>query len=359
MGKPLKPGLTVAVMVKNDAVRLRRCLESAKPIADAFVVLDTGSTDDSVEVARSFGAKVKEIEWPDAFDVAVNQLLDMVETEWTLRLDSDEWLLPETYDDIRAAMDDESFAIFLLGRDLLDGGTHRDQHRRRMWRTHPKMRVRGILHENFPPEALEEAAEGRTEKFTNILFMHDGYLGAEVSKEKRKRNIDLLKRELSVRPNHVYARIALAEEMLAVRDPMASHRMTELVDEALEDDAGPDYRHEMMVIPLRHELESMSDSTLRTRRAERILDLLMKEFSTVPLALWAVASVAVRRKDLQLAYRALRKLEALVEANAYDRVLPVDQASITTALWQTLAPLARVLGDQETADRNYARLNAG
>src|SRR6185436_12736230 len=87
-------GLTLAVMVRDDAKKLDRCLASMRAFVDQLVVLDTGSKDDSIEVAKKYGATVHQIEWPDDFSVALNILLSKVETNWTFRLDSDEWLDP-------------------------------------------------------------------------------------------------------------------------------------------------------------------------------------------------------------------------------------------------------------------------
>jgi glycosyltransferase involved in cell wall biosynthesis len=354
-----RAGLTVAVMVKNDAERLRRGLESARGVADELVVLDTGSEDDTVATALACGARVEEIEWPGRFDVGVNRLLDMVETEWTLRLDSDEWLREEDFPLLRAAMADaEAFCYFLVGHDLLPEGKTQEQLRRRMWRTDPRMRVRGALHENFVPETLLEVAAGREEKVCLAKVMHDGYLGGAASKEKRRRNIEMLRIAVKEDPDSVYHRIALAEEMHAVGDPMARYAIDELVDEALDSDEDDPRWGVMAIVPFRYALDGLTDGNLRSKRVDRMLRFLLTRFDAVPLALWTVANVEVRRKNLGEAYRVLRHLERIAEEGSYSAILPVDQAHLTTALWATLAPLARAVGDEETAARNYARLRA-
>jgi glycosyltransferase involved in cell wall biosynthesis len=93
------------MIVKNDAERLRRCLNSVKDLVSDMVIVDTGSTDSTLEVAQEFGARLLEREWPDDFAQALNWALDVVEHEWTLRLDSDEWLLAGQLERIRPLLD--------------------------------------------------------------------------------------------------------------------------------------------------------------------------------------------------------------------------------------------------------------
>src|SRR5689334_11935215 len=91
----MREGVTLAVMVRDDANGLDRCLASLKEFVDEIVVLDTGSKDDSVEVAKRHGATTYEIEWRDDFSYALNILFSKVQTSWTIRLDSDEWFDPD------------------------------------------------------------------------------------------------------------------------------------------------------------------------------------------------------------------------------------------------------------------------
>src|SRR5689334_18098082 len=136
--------VSLAVMVRDEAVRLKRCLESARDAFDEIVVLDTGSKDDTVAVARSLGARVSEMEWPGSFSVAFNTLLDEIRTDWTFRLDSDEWFGVEPGSPIRDAMqDDTKYGYKLQMRDILPTGGHREFALFRMWRTNPAMRYRG------------------------------------------------------------------------------------------------------------------------------------------------------------------------------------------------------------------------
>ena len=82
--------LTVCMIVKNEEADLPRCLASIKAVADEIVVVDTGSTDRTVEIAQSFGAIVGHFEWCDDFAAARNAALKLATCEWVFQLDADE-----------------------------------------------------------------------------------------------------------------------------------------------------------------------------------------------------------------------------------------------------------------------------
>jgi len=80
------------MIVKDAAKWLRACIESAKAIASEIVVADTGSTDNTIEVAQSLGARVIAIPWSNDFAEARNRALQEMTTDWVLSLDADEML---------------------------------------------------------------------------------------------------------------------------------------------------------------------------------------------------------------------------------------------------------------------------
>ena len=87
-----QPLLTVAMMVKDEEGFLEDALVSAQPWADEIVVVDTGSTDRTVEIARRHGAKVSHFQWCDSFAAARNTTLERSTGRWILVLDADELL---------------------------------------------------------------------------------------------------------------------------------------------------------------------------------------------------------------------------------------------------------------------------
>ena len=84
--------LALVMIVKDEARSLARCLESVQAAVDRIVVVDTGSTDDTVEIATRYGAEIHHHPWPNDFAAARNAALDKSDADWNLVLDADEWL---------------------------------------------------------------------------------------------------------------------------------------------------------------------------------------------------------------------------------------------------------------------------
>jgi glycosyltransferase involved in cell wall biosynthesis len=96
------PGLSVVLIVRNEAARLRQCLQSVA-WADEIVVLDSGSTDETVAIARQFTDRVASAEW-SGFGPLKNRALDLATRDWVLSLDADEEVSPELKEEILRAM---------------------------------------------------------------------------------------------------------------------------------------------------------------------------------------------------------------------------------------------------------------
>jgi len=90
----MTPTVELSMIVKDGAGTLERCLRSAAPFVDRILIGDTGSTDDTVRIALSFGAEVLSIPWEQDFAQARNRLLQQARCDWILYLDADEMLDP-------------------------------------------------------------------------------------------------------------------------------------------------------------------------------------------------------------------------------------------------------------------------
>ena len=108
--------ITVIILTYNEEVHIRRCLENVCPFAKKVYVVDCFSKDATGDIARSMGAEVVCHAWPGNQAEQFNWALDnlRIETEWILRLDADEYLLPELIEELEAklpTMDDEVSAL--------------------------------------------------------------------------------------------------------------------------------------------------------------------------------------------------------------------------------------------------------
>ena len=114
--------LSVCMIVKNEERALERCLRSVEKITDELVIVDTGSTDRTLEIAERFKANIGHFEWQDDFAVARNAALEMATGDWVLSIDADQWLDEKSLRPIRAAMADQT-CTFLPLEHYVTGGT--------------------------------------------------------------------------------------------------------------------------------------------------------------------------------------------------------------------------------------------
>lgn len=98
--------ITVVILTKDERLHIRRCLENVNQIAKKVFVVDCFSTDGTQDIARSLGAEVVEHEWPGNQAAQFNWALDnlSIDTEWILRLDADEYLMPELITELKGLL---------------------------------------------------------------------------------------------------------------------------------------------------------------------------------------------------------------------------------------------------------------
>ena len=107
--------VSVVIIAKNEAASIARCLESVS-WADEVIVLDSGSTDDTVNICRQYTRHVHETDWP-GFGPQKNRALERATGDWVLSLDADEWVTAAARDEIvRAVAQPRDVAAFRLPR---------------------------------------------------------------------------------------------------------------------------------------------------------------------------------------------------------------------------------------------------
>lgn len=112
--------ISVIILTYNEEIHIRRCIENVKPFVKNIFVVDSFSTDATCEIAKSLGAKVYQNKWPgnhaDQFNWALENL--SIDSEWVLRLDADEYLMPELIEEIqnRLPLLDSSFTGIIFKR---------------------------------------------------------------------------------------------------------------------------------------------------------------------------------------------------------------------------------------------------
>jgi tetratricopeptide (TPR) repeat protein len=260
--------LSAAMIVRNEASHLPACLESISGFVDEIVIVDTGSTDDTVSIARSFGARVHVHPWTGNFAEPRNTSLELAQGKWILYIDADERLVPHALERARARIADASEVALRVRLKPFVGATPFWEYR--LWRSDPRIRFAGVIHEKQTPAiAAVAAADGLGVGETELLLEHVGYEGDQT--HKHERNLPLLRAQLAVDPSDTYNwhHLAVVLEGLG-RDDEAEAALERAVEAARE----------------RHERPGMQAYTrlicVRRRRGEDTTGLLEEALARYP-----------------------------------------------------------------------------
>ncbi|MCP4706534.1 MAG: tetratricopeptide repeat protein [candidate division Zixibacteria bacterium] len=197
-----KATISACMIVKNEEEMLPNCLESIRSWVDEIIIVDTGSTDKTVEIAKSYGAKVYNQEWTKDFSFHRNYSISKATCDWIFIIDADEEFVLDDLPTLRqaAAQDDYrivSFNIFNVNKET--GQNSSFLHSIRMFRRDAGLRYDGIVHNQLMFDPGEKAVRLGTS------IRHYGYdLSPEKMKEKLARSRELLEKQLIDDPNNCF-----------------------------------------------------------------------------------------------------------------------------------------------------------
>ncbi len=209
------------MIVKNEERFLEACLRSVAGAVDEICIVDTGSTDRTLEIARSYGARVVERPWRNDFAWARNESLALATRRWILMLDADEVLREESKAALRILANAPAHHVGVWVRCFNQSddyrGTGSMSHALvRVFPNDERIRFRGMIHEFV---ALDGGAEGIRAVQAPIAMDHYGYL-TEVVTERNKgaRNLEIVKAAVDQDPSDPFAWFNLASTAFLVGD---------------------------------------------------------------------------------------------------------------------------------------------
>ena len=279
-----RPLLSAALIVRDEERFLEACLRSLAGRVDEIVVVDTGSSDRSREIAGDLGARVLEFQWNDDFAAARNAAVDASRGQWVLYIDADERVIefdPAAVERLLEARDHACYTVLFRPQR---GFTRYREHR--VFRNRPELRFRGIIHESLIP-ALDELAarEGARVGASSIDIEHDGYDG-DIG-HKHPRNVPLLERRLAQDPNHVYSWAHLGASLLGIGDAEGAERAWRRGLDIVRSRASPMAADDL---PYLHLANFLLD---RQRDATSILDEACRRFPDNYAIMWLRARTLV------------------------------------------------------------------
>lgn len=263
------PLVSLCMIVRDSAATLPACLESIRPWVDELIVTDTGSVDNTREIAARFDARVFEFPWIDDFAAARNESLRHATGQWLFWMDSDDTIDEENGRRLRELVYGQH-AANILGYVMqvhcpspsAGGGdeTTLVDHVK-LIRNHPEIRFEGRIHEQVLPSIRRLGGEVG---WTDLFVSHSGAdHSPEAKQRKYERDLRILRLDLAERPDHPFVLFNLGmtyddmgqhqeaegwlRKCLAVSDPGESHvrKAFALLASSLDRQGKPHEAHEV------------------------------------------------------------------------------------------------------------------
>jgi glycosyltransferase involved in cell wall biosynthesis len=322
--------VTATLIVRDESAFIEDCLRSLVGNVDEIVLVDTGSRDNTVEIARRYPIKLHHFPWCDDFSAARNHALAQASGEWILYIDADERLEIPDHDAFARAISDGGKVAWQVRLHPRVGWTAYSE--LRLFRSDPRIRFHGVIHERIHPDVETVARADRLEIGTcDVRLHHVGYESDQ--RHKNSRNIPLLRDYLARDPDRLFCWWHLGECLRLAGDAEAaveswSHGIARL--RSLE----PERRK------LGDSILYLSLLKLRHDRGANIEGLAAEALALFPnhLALqWICAQLAVERRDLESARPVLERLAAIDADTFFDPELAYDKALFRHLSAETLA----------------------
>ena len=351
--------LSFCMIARDEAANVTRCLDSVAPIADEMIVLDTGSTDETVALAESRGAAVFPFTWRDDFAAAYNAVLHRATGDWILCLDADEWLLPECRGMVRELIQRPDAMAYWIQRQEVEyeGQTEGfiEMRQLRLCRNEPTIHGLGIDHPRFG-EQIEAFARQAGKKILDspIRVRHTGYLPQKMS-AKLERASRLLQLELAERPGQIYYEVELGRTWQEMGDPRGPALLDDVLTRILTQARAPK-PPTVLALPVLERCLRMDDPA--SPRVRQALRLAVRWFPNSPPLLDAAAGVYYRRGQFAKAIPLLTHLVHMAETGEYDRVLAFAGHILGDSAYLNLAVCHHRLAQLDEAEHWYERLLA-
>jgi len=338
--------LSQCMIVKNEEKNIEKALSWGKDIVFEQIVVDTGSTDRTVEIAEKMGAKVFHFEWINDFSAAKNYAIEQASGNWIAFLDADEFIskqetkvLMAKLKKIRADPEirEKCFALNMPLINLDDNGNPSSVYdQERVFRNLPVVRYVGKIHEGL------SALPDNVFRVDDVKVMHTGYSSsAHLETGKAERNIDLLRAELVERPDDMNLKVYLAEALNVVGDPESAAEADRLYLEAVNGTGGYEI---LRMNSYKHLIDKYSDLPGALADAEALSLKALGEFPDDIDINYFYGKVLNRKGEFQSAWKRLQRCETSLVKTTIISEAPVLMAK-PMLLFRELAVSAQGCGD--------------
>jgi hypothetical protein len=209
------------MIVRDEEQNLAACLESVADLMDEIVVVDTGSTDGTRDIARRFGARVFDFPWVDSFAAARNESIRHATGDWILCLDADERLSGASRTKLQRllaglGLENKAYGMTFLYLPEPGNLLTTEVKRVRLHRHHPQVRWRNRICEDIMPDLH---ALGFDVEWTDITIDHVGFQDPAARARKCERNLRLFQMDYVEDAGNPYTLFALGRMYHALERP--------------------------------------------------------------------------------------------------------------------------------------------
>jgi len=242
-GRPSSASIKISqcMIVKNEEHNMERALSWGKDIVYEQIVVDTGSTDKTVEIAERMGAKIYHFEWIDDFSAAKNHALEQATGDWIAFLDADEFFAPEDVEKLVAHIKKINADPKLrnkhkvIGCSLYNVGDDGDissvVDQARIFQNRKEIRYVGRIHEAIAVYTYDVLW------VKDIKIIHNSSLEIRNALGKAERNIKMIRAELAETPQNLDLKGYLAEALISTQKEEYIEEGESLFCELIEVDA--------------------------------------------------------------------------------------------------------------------------
>ncbi|EFM09009.1 glycosyl transferase family 2 [Paenibacillus curdlanolyticus YK9] len=224
----MQPSISLCMIVKNEAPSLKRCLDSVKGLVDEIVVVDTGSTDNTIDIALQYTSNVFSFTWMNNFAAARNESIRHATSDWILVLDADEYIQSEDHDKLKSFLSqfDKSIpaGIVLTINNFMSNETDFSQIMEstgaRLFVNHPCIHYVEPIHEQL----ISTDIPINWVSYSFHIF-HTGYTKQTVTtKNKSERNMSILMQLQAEKKNDPYYNFVLGNEYANIHEHHNAHQ---------------------------------------------------------------------------------------------------------------------------------------
>jgi len=318
------------MIVKNEESNLETALQWASRVAFEQIVVDTGSTDRTVELAKELGARVCHFKWVNDFAAAKNYAIEQAKGDWIAFLDADEFLSPEDADKLAELLKQiesdpnpskKPDGIIMPWVNVDDNGKPMTIATQvRIFRNKPSIRYVGAIHEELTIDA------DKFIKADDISIIHTGYAeSAHTATGKAERNIKLLREELKKKPKDIGLKAYLANALSISTTPESQNESESLFDEVLNSKEQMYDIHRMKAYIFFINKYIKDEKTIEN--SENMCRKALKEYPSSIDYLYLLASVLNKKGEYSVAWDTLKECESILT----DKPKRLDESILVSA----------------------------